>query len=94
MTKSGIMVGLGEREEELEALFDDLAAAGCDRLTIGQYQQPSRKHWPVRKYYHPDAFARLGDRALEKGLRHVQAGPLVRSSYRAADMAGDAGKGP
>lgn len=89
VTKSGIMVGLGEREDELEDLFDDLAAVGCDRLTIGQYQQPSRKHWPVRKYYHPDAFARLRDRALEKGLRHVQAGPLVRSSYRAADMAGD-----
>lgn len=87
VTKSGIMVGLGEREEEIVELFDDLVAAGCDRLTIGQYQQPSREHWPVQKYYHPDEFEGLRARALERGLRYVNAGPLVRSSYRAAMMA-------
>lgn len=87
VTKSGIMVGLGEREKEVLALFGDLAGAGCERLTIGQYQQPSRNHWPVRKYYHPEEFARLGERAIEAGIGQVNAGPLVRSSYRAAEMA-------
>jgi len=88
VTKSGIMVGLGEKQDEIEELMDDLVAAGCDRLTIGQYQQPSRQHWPVRRYYHPDEFEGLRARALERGIRYVHAGPLVRSSYRAAGMAG------
>lgn len=93
VTKSGIMIGLGEREEEVRRLFGDLASAGCERLTIGQYQQPSRAHWPVRKYYHPEEFEHLRARAIDAGLRYVNAGPLVRSSYRAAGMAREGGSG-
>jgi lipoic acid synthetase len=64
--------------------MDDLAAVSCARLTIGQYQQPTLKHWPVAKYYHPDEFAELKIIAYAKGFRYVESGPLVRSSYHAA----------
>ncbi|MFQ5473806.1 MAG: lipoyl synthase [Dehalococcoidia bacterium] len=82
-TKSGLMVGLGETERELLAVFSDLAGAGCDVLTLGQYLQPSKKHLPVDRYYSPQEFGELRDAALKLGFRHVEAGPLVRSSYHA-----------
>ena len=84
ISKSGFMVGFGEQKEDILRLIDDLAAVSCARLTIGQYQQPTLKHWPVSKYYHPDEFAELKDIACSKGFQHVEAGPLVRSSYHAA----------
>ncbi|HDQ04938.1 MAG TPA: lipoyl synthase [Deltaproteobacteria bacterium] len=83
ISKSGFMVGFGETSEDILRLMDDLASVSCARLTIGQYQQPSRKHWPVAKYYHPDEFARLKEIAYQKGFQHVESGPLVRSSYHA-----------
>lgn len=84
ITKSGFMVGFGETHDDILRLIDDLASVSCSRLTIGQYQQPSRKHWPVTKYYHPDEFAELKEIAYQKGFAHVESGPLVRSSYHAA----------
>lgn len=86
ITKSGLMVGLGEEEAELLQTMEDLIRAGCQLLTIGQYLQPSKNHAPVRKYYHPDDFDRFSRIGRELGLRLVEAGPLVRSSYRAARM--------
>lgn len=83
MAKSGIMVGLGETPEEVEQLMDDLRAAGCRILTIGQYLQPSRKHYPVAAYIHPDQFRYYGTKGREKGFTRVESGPLVRSSYHA-----------
>ncbi len=83
-TKSGFMVGLGEEREDIRTLLNDLADAGCERLTIGQYQQPRRDLWPVKKYYHPDEFEEWKQTALGLGFHHVEAGPLVRSSYHAA----------
>lgn len=85
ITKSGFMVGLGESWEDIVMLLHDLASVGCERVTIGQYQQPTRNHSPVVKYYHPDEFAFLRGMAYKMGLKHVEAGPLVRSSYRAAE---------
>ena len=87
-TKSGLMAGLGESEEELTAVFRDLRAAGCDFLTVGQYLAPSPQHYPVAAYIHPDQFADYRRYALSLGFRGVAAGPFVRSSYKAADMAG------
>jgi lipoic acid synthetase len=84
VSKSGFMVGFGESRDDILRLIDDLASVSCARLTIGQYQQPSRKHWPVNKYYHPDEFAELKEIAYQKGFQHVESGPLVRSSYHAA----------
>jgi lipoic acid synthetase len=84
ISKSGFMVGFGEKREDILRLIDDLVAVSCARLTIGQYQQPTIKHWPVAKYYHPDEFAELKEIAYEKGFQYVEAGPLVRSSYHAA----------
>jgi lipoic acid synthetase len=81
--KSGIMLGLGETEEELLEAMDDLLANGCSILTLGQYLQPSRKHLPVQAYIHPDDFKRYKTIALEKGFAVVESGPLVRSSYHA-----------
>jgi lipoic acid synthetase len=78
------MVGFGESHADILELMEDLAGVHCERLTIGQYQQPTRKHWPVRKYYHPDEFEALKAAAAAMGFRHVEAGPLVRSSYHAA----------
>jgi lipoic acid synthetase len=84
ITKSGFMIGFGESREDILQLIDDLASVSCARLTIGQYQQPTLKHWPVAKYYHPDEFAEFKEIAYQKGFQHVEAGPLVRSSYHAA----------
>lgn len=84
VSKSGFMVGFGEKREDLLRLIDDLASVSCERLTIGQYQQPTLKHWPVAKYYHPDEFAEFKEIAYQKGFKYVEAGPLVRSSYHAA----------
>jgi lipoyl synthase len=84
VSKSGFMVGFGEQKEDVLRLMDDLAAASCARLTIGQYQQPTLQHWPVAKYYHPDEFAELKEIAYSKGFQYVESGPLVRSSYHAA----------
>jgi lipoic acid synthetase len=83
-SKSGFMIGFGESREDILQLIDDLASVSCTRLTIGQYQQPTLKHWPVAKYYHPDEFAEFKEIAYHKGFQHVEAGPLVRSSYHAA----------
>jgi len=85
-TKSGIMVGLGEKKEEVLAVFDDLRKAGCDFLTIGQYLAPSKKHHPVVEYIHLDVFREYKEIALEKGFLNVASAPLVRSSYDAAKM--------
>jgi len=80
-TKSGIMVGLGEKKEEVFEIMDDLVAHGCDVLTIGQYLQPTKMHLDVVEYIHPDVFAMYKEVGLEKGLQYVESGPLVRSSY-------------
>jgi len=82
-TKSGIMLGLGETEEELMQALRDLREANCDILTLGQYLQPTLKHLPVERWVHPDEFAHWKTRGESKGLRHVESGPLVRSSYHA-----------
>jgi lipoic acid synthetase len=86
VSKSGFMVGFGESQADILRLIDDLASVSCARLTIGQYQQPSLRHWPVAKYYTPEEFARFKEIAYAKGFQHVEAGPLVRSSYRAGDL--------
>src|SRR5712692_10578292 len=83
VTKSGLMVGLGETKHELLLVFADLVDNGVDVLTLGQYLRPSAKHLPLLRYYHPDEFAELREEALALGFRHVEAGPLVRSSYHA-----------
>ncbi len=83
LTKSGVMVGLGERVDELLTTFRDIAGTGCDILTVGQYLSPTPKHIPIEKYYSPDEFAYLKSEALAMGFRYVEAGPLVRSSYHA-----------
>ncbi len=85
LTKTGIMVGLGETEDQLRAVFDDLAAVGCDILTVGQYLQPSKLHLEVREYVTPERFERLGELAERAGIRYAFSAPLVRSSYRAAE---------
>jgi lipoic acid synthetase len=84
VSKSGFMIGFGESREDILQLIDDLASVSCARLTIGQYQQPTLKHWPVAKYYPPDEFAGFREIAYQKGFQYVEAGPLVRSSYHAA----------
>jgi lipoyl synthase len=84
VSKSGFMIGFGESREDILQLIDDLASVSCQRLTIGQYQQPTLKHWPVAKYYHPDEFAEFKEIACQKGFQYVESGPLVRSSYHAA----------
>jgi lipoic acid synthetase len=86
-TKSGLMVGLGEEKHELIETLEDLRKAGCAILTIGQYLRPSADHAPMVRYYHPDEFRELKDRALEMGFLHVESGPLVRSSYHAHETA-------
>jgi lipoic acid synthetase len=85
-TKSSIMVGLGEERDELLATFRDLRAVDCDILTVGQYLRPTAGHLPLVRYYHPDEFADLRGAALALGFRHVESGPLVRSSYHARDQ--------
>jgi lipoic acid synthetase len=86
MTKSGLMVGLGEGEEELIRALADLREAGCDLLTLGQYLRPSRDNTAVSRYYTPDEFGAMKSRALAFGFKQVEAAPLVRSSYRAHEM--------
>ncbi len=85
-TKSGLMLGLGETEPELFQAMDDLLENGVTVLTLGQYLRPSPQHLPVVSYVHPDTFESYKDIALKKGFRHVASGPLVRSSYHAADF--------
>ncbi|MBK6620850.1 MAG: lipoyl synthase [Saprospirales bacterium] len=82
-TKSGIMVGLGEKQEEVYRTMDDLVAHGCDVLTIGQYLQPTKMHLEVVEYIHPDLFAQYKEVGMQKGFQFVESGPLVRSSYHA-----------
>lgn len=83
LTKSGLMVGLGETWEEVLAVIADLREAGCDLLTIGQYLRPSPQHLPIHRYYTPEEFERLAEEGRALGFRHVEAAPLVRSSYHA-----------
>ena len=82
-TKSGIMLGLGETREEILATMDDLRSVGCSIMTIGQYLQPSRLHYDVREYVHPDTFAEYALIGKQKGFRHIESAPMVRSSYHA-----------
>ncbi len=87
VTKSGVMVGLGETATELIEIFRDLGSRGVDILTVGQYLRPSRDHLPIARFYTPDEFRTLKEAALEYGFRHVESGPLVRSSYHAHEHA-------
>lgn len=82
-TKSGFMLGLGEKKEEVYQILDDLVENGCDIVTIGQYLQPTRHHLDVAEFVHPDVFAHYKEVGLAKGLKYVESGPLVRSSYHA-----------
>ena len=82
-TKTGIMLGLGETEDELYQVLDDVRAVGVDVVTLGQYLQPSPRHLPVQRFVEPEEFERLGDYARTLGFRHVESSPLVRSSYHA-----------
>ena len=83
LTKAGMMLGLGETSAEIDRVFEDLRDARCDILTLGQYLRPSPEHLPVERFLPPEEFTALRDRALAVGFRHVEAGPLVRSSYHA-----------
>jgi lipoyl synthase len=91
ITKSGVMVGLGEEWAEVRQVMSDLYAVGCDILTIGQYLQPSRQHLPVQRFYTPEEFRQLRQDGLTAGFRHVEAGPLVRSSYHADEQKANIG---
>ena len=86
VTKSSIMLGLGETESMLDQSFHDLREAGVDLLTLGQYLRPSGQHVPINAFVLPDTFERLRRRALEIGFQGVEAGPLVRSSYHAEEL--------
>lgn len=85
-TKSGLILGMGETLDEAREVMCDLRAAGCDIMTIGQYLQPTKQHLPVARFYHPDEFAALKEEGLALGFSHVESGPLVRSSYHAAQQ--------
>ncbi len=85
-TKTGMMLGLGEQTDEIESVVRDLVSIGVDILTLGQYLQPTAEHLPVERWVHPDEFAHWKRYGQEAGLRHVESGPLVRSSYHAADQ--------
>jgi lipoic acid synthetase len=85
-TKSGIIVGMGEGLDEVREVLRDLHGTGCDIVTIGQYLQPTARHLPVARFYDPSDFGRLKEEGLRMGFRHVEAGPLVRSSYHAAQQ--------
>lgn len=86
LTKSGIMLGLGETLDEVKATMLDLVTVGVDILTLGQYLQPSKRHLPIERYYTPDEFTELRETGLQMGFKWVESGPLVRSSYRAAEQ--------
>ena len=87
LTKSGIMVGMGETIDEVQQAMQDLNSWHVDLLTIGQYLQPSRNHWPIDRYYTPQEFEQLRQFGMQLGFKHVESSPLVRSSYHAAEMA-------
>ncbi len=91
-TKSGLIVGMGETVEEVRQVMRDLREVGCDILTIGQYLQPTKRHLPVARFYHPDEFAALKAEGLAMGFSHVESGPLVRSSYHAAEQLSEGGR--
>jgi lipoyl synthase len=91
VSKTGVMVGIGESTDELLEVFRDLAAVKVDILTIGQYLRPSQDHLPMTRYYHPDEFRFMKEEALKMGFRHVESGPLVRSSYHAHEQAESTG---
>jgi lipoic acid synthetase len=82
-TKTGLMLGIGERTEEVLDVLKDIRGVSCDILTLGQYLQPTKDHLPVDRFVHPDEFKMLKDLGLKMGFRHVESGPLVRSSYHA-----------
>jgi lipoyl synthase len=82
-TKTGMMLGLGEAEHEIDAVMNDLVAISCDILTLGQYLQPTQQHLPVERWVHPDEFEAWKMKGETRGIRHVESGPLVRSSYHA-----------
>ncbi len=82
-TKTGIMLGIGEEPGEIEAVFDDLVGISCDIMTLGQYLQPTPRHLPVMRWVHPDEFRKWKEIGEARGLRHVESGPMVRSSYHA-----------
>lgn len=82
-TKSGVMLGVGEKDDEVFQIMDDLANHGCDILTLGQYLQPTKMHLEVAEFVHPDKFAFFREEGLRRGLKYVESGPLVRSSYHA-----------
>ncbi|HCA80278.1 MAG TPA: lipoyl synthase, partial [Bacteroidetes bacterium] len=86
VTKTGLMLGLGERTEEVIEVLQDVSQTKCDILTLGQYLQPTKDHLPVNRYAHPDEFKMLKEIGLRLGFRHVESGPLVRSSYHAAEQ--------
>lgn len=83
VTKTGMMLGIGERTEEVLEVMKDLRRVNCDILTLGQYLQPTKEHLPIDRYVHPDEFRMLKEEGLKMGFRHVESGPLVRSSYHA-----------
>jgi lipoic acid synthetase len=87
VTKSGLMVGLGETMEEVREVMRDLRGAGCSIVSVGQYLQPTTAHWPVMRFYSPEEFHLLREEGLALGFRHVESGPLVRSSYHAERQA-------
>lgn len=87
LTKTGLMLGLGESPDEVREVIDELGGLGLTILTLGQYLQPSRQHLPIDRYVHPDEFADLRQYALDRGIGHVESGPLVRSSYHAEGQA-------
>src|SRR5215467_11121431 len=91
VSKTGVMVGIGETTDELLEVFQDLAARKVDILTVGQYLRPSKDHLPMTRYYTPEEFAFLKTEALKMGFRHVESGPLVRSSYHAHEQAESTG---
>lgn len=86
ITKSGFMVGLGESDEEVLSLMKDLKRVNCDIVTIGQYLRPTKDHLPVQRYVHPDLFRMYKNKGIEMGFKHVESGPLVRSSYHADEQ--------
>ena len=83
ISKSGMMLGLGETKEQVECVMRDLREAGCDILTIGQYLRPSKAHYPVKEYIHPDVFEQYAKLGMEMGFLHVESSPLTRSSFMA-----------
>ncbi len=91
VTKSGVMVGLGEEMHELLDVYRDLASVGTDILTIGQYLRPSKDHLPMTRYYTPEEFVFMKEEAMKMGFKHVESGPLVRSSYHAHEQAASTG---